>query len=433
MASQQSVMMQNTSVVNESPKSGSSSEVQNSRNSTWDLGVHKNQAITLSKNSKEVIGVVEVFIHQARDIHNVCIYHKQDVYAKLCLTNNPDTTASTQIVNGGGKNPVFNENLSLNVQTVDASVKCEIWMLSRVRNYLEDQLLGFALVPLSDVLNGNGGKLSQEFTLSSTDLFHSPAGFVQLSLSYIGASPDVIEVSAPHLTSTVNGNGLATLSSCKEEFEKLEFPDPKVINENDLMVSEYFELSSIDLHAENFNGINTEENITQAKPVNFDPVLAGDSFFEKGTVEEPAPQASRAETITSSVSTNETPTLSADESASSHSVSNNTKPPNGKSKTDAGEAESGSSNIPTQDFAKLAVSLPVEPGHEVVQQDYVDMYLKSMQQFTDSLAKMKLPMDLENSSETVSTDGNNNSNGNDSSPASNGKGPKVFYGSRAFF
>jgi len=142
------------------------------------------------------IGYLDVFVHQARDIHNVCIYHKQDVYAKLCLTSSPDVSCSTKVINSAGRNPVFEESLRLDVQTVDASLKCEIWMLSRVRNYLEDQLLGFALVPLADIVMRDG-KLVQEFSLTSTDLFHTPAGFVQLSLSYAGCSPDVILISSP--------------------------------------------------------------------------------------------------------------------------------------------------------------------------------------------------------------------------------------------
>lgn len=68
-------------------------------------------------------------------------------------------------------------------------------MLSRVKYYLEDQLLGFALVPLSEVVMRNG-KLERDFSLSLTDLFHSPAGFVQLSLSYSGASRDLMKTSA---------------------------------------------------------------------------------------------------------------------------------------------------------------------------------------------------------------------------------------------
>jgi hypothetical protein len=118
------------------------------------------------------------------------------VNAKLCLTSSPDILCSTKVISHAGRNPVFEESLRLDVQTVDASFKCEIWMLSRVRNYLEDQLLGFALVPLVDIVIGNG-KLVQEFSLTSTDMFHTPAGFVHLSLSYAGCSPDVVLISSP--------------------------------------------------------------------------------------------------------------------------------------------------------------------------------------------------------------------------------------------
>jgi hypothetical protein len=80
-----------------------------------------------------------------------------------------------------------------------ASFKCEIWMLSIASDgKLEDQLLGFALVPLADIVMGDG-KLVQEFSQTSTDLFHTPAKFVQLSLSYTGCSSlDVILISSPN-------------------------------------------------------------------------------------------------------------------------------------------------------------------------------------------------------------------------------------------
>lgn len=42
------------------------------------------------------------------------------------------------------------------------------------------------------------------------------------------------------------------------------------------------------------------------------------------------------------------------------------------------------------------MSVNLEPEQTVVQEQIVDMYMKSMQQFTESLAKMKLPMDIEN-------------------------------------
>ncbi|ONK59782.1 uncharacterized protein A4U43_C08F10580 [Asparagus officinalis] len=197
-----------------------------------------------SKNPEGYIGSLDVFIHEARDIQNICIYHKQDVYAKICLTSDPDSSVSTQTINGGGRNPVFNQNLQLNVRTIDSSLKCEVWMLSRVKNYLEDQLLGFALVPLSDVVVANG-KLVEEFSLSSTDLFHSPSGFIQLSISYTGALPEVLAITPREKSSNdmENDDG-----GC--ELDKIEFPDLKVVNENKMMVSEYYGIPCDNLDSE---------------------------------------------------------------------------------------------------------------------------------------------------------------------------------------
>lgn len=123
------------------------------------------------------------FIYIARDIHDIGVYHKQDVYATLCLTSDPENTVTTKIIYAGGSNPVFNESRQLKVKTVDSSLKSEIFTVSRIKSFVEDQLLGFTLVPLSEVLLNNG-KLDTEFSLSSTDFLHSPAGFVQLSLRY---------------------------------------------------------------------------------------------------------------------------------------------------------------------------------------------------------------------------------------------------------
>ncbi|KAM1382942.1 hypothetical protein ACFX2F_035346 [Malus domestica] len=66
----------------------------------------------IARNSENFIGVLEVYVHQARDIQNICIYHKQDVHAKLCLTSDPKNTVSTKTINGGGQNPVFDDNVS---------------------------------------------------------------------------------------------------------------------------------------------------------------------------------------------------------------------------------------------------------------------------------------------------------------------------------
>ncbi|MBA0792276.1 hypothetical protein Gohar_016788, partial [Gossypium harknessii] len=215
----------------------------------------------VNKKEENSIGVLEVYVHQARDIHNICIYHKQDVYAKLCLTSDPESTVSTKIINGGGRNPVFNDNLRLNVRTVDSSLKIEIFMMSRVRNYLEDQLLGFALVPLSEVLLKNG-KLEKEFSLSSTDLFHSPAGFVQLSLAYAGLSPEVIAI--PAMPRDVAADETVKDSETSEcELEKIEFPDPIIANENQMMVSEYIGIQCSNLDSESSESLGTSDAESQ--------------------------------------------------------------------------------------------------------------------------------------------------------------------------
>ncbi|KAM0018640.1 putative C2 domain-containing protein [Helianthus debilis subsp. tardiflorus] len=348
----------------------------------------KNPNPTTKKPEPElVLGVLQVHIHQARDIQNICIYHKQDVYAKICITSNPEKSVTTQTINGGGQNPVFNETLQINVPTIDSSLKCEIYMLSRVRNYLEDQLLGFALIPLSEILIKNG-KLENEFTLSSTDLFHSPSGFVHLSLSYTGASPDVIAISPPPA-----GERVATESELAE-FDKIEFPDPKIANENHMMVSEYYGLSSESLVSSDTDD-QTEPHVVEQ------------------TVEVPKP-----ESPPTSVSTNES-------QCASQEYDSPLKEKEKPAKNGDLESESVSENL----VKKPIVTINTDFDEKVVQQDFVDLYMKSMQQFTESLAKMKLPLDV------VEKEGpDSGKSGSDQKiQTPNGSQGRVFYGSRAFF
>ncbi|KAF3453355.1 hypothetical protein FNV43_RR03795 [Rhamnella rubrinervis] len=369
------------------------------------------------------IGVLEVYIHQARDIHNICIYHKQDVYAKLCLTSDPNDALSTKTINGGGRNPVFNETLRFNVRTIESSLKCEVWMLSRVKNYLEDQLLGFALVPLSEVLMKNG-KLEKEFTLSSTDLLHSPAGFVQLSLSYSGASPDVI--AAPAIHSTVQDSEIS--ESLPSELDKIEFPDPKIANEDEIMVSEYFGIPCSNLDSQ------TSESLVSSDARNQIPAEMGVRFVESlstGTVE--SAQLPKIDSPPSSVSTNgvASPVNASSESSEAQATSKSPSQEHAsiqKEKTvDVKDSDTESSGeVPNDKFTKPAVSVNIEAEQKVVQQDIVDMYMKSMQQFTESLAKMKLPLDIETTSSGDSSSDKN-------IPATKNSGSRVFYGSRAFF
>uniref|UniRef100_A0A1D1YWX0 Phospholipase D beta 1 n=1 Tax=Anthurium amnicola TaxID=1678845 RepID=A0A1D1YWX0_9ARAE len=369
------------------------------------------------------MGSLDVYIHQARDIHNICIYHKQDVYAKICLTSDPEASVSTKIINGGGKNPVFNENLHLSVRTVESTLKCEIWMLSRVKNYLEDQLLGFAVVPLSDVIIENG-KLTREFSLSSTDLFHSPAGFVQLSLSYIGSLPEVMAI-APHPPSVIADTPLPDSEnddSIPCELDKIEFPDLKVVNENQRMVSEYFGIPCDKLESEGSESLVTSEdgNCPDSEAgVRVVKSFSSDSFDSVGAVKSDTP---------SSVSTNESPSPFPATSQSFSEVSGATGSSEHKEKTADGEADSSASRK-TDAFTPPIIKIDM-PEQTVVQQDIVDMYMKSMQQFTESLAKMKLPMDAENNS----TSPENDSSGSEQKlQTPKGSGSRVFYGSRAFF
>ncbi|KAK9080611.1 hypothetical protein SSX86_000369 [Deinandra increscens subsp. villosa] len=336
------------------------------------------------------LGVLEVHIHQARDIQNICIYHKQDVYAKIGITSHPERSVTTQIINGGGQNPVFNETLQIKVPKIDScSLKCEIYMLSRVRNYLEDQLLGFALIPLSEILMKNG-KLEDEFTLSSTDLFHSPSGFVHLSLSYTGSSPDILAIPPPPTAQKTSST-----SSERAEFDKIEFPDPKLVNENHLMVTEYYGLRS-----ESIVSSDTDDQIDPA------PVVE--------TVNHPKP-----ESPPTSVSTNES--QCADQEYDSPPKENPAKP------TKTGSPESGS--VTENPIKKPSSTINnTDFDQKVVQQDFVDLYMKSMQQFTESLAKMKLPLDLEKDGPESGKSGSD-----PTIQTPNGSQGRVFYGSRAFF
>ncbi|KAI3820592.1 hypothetical protein L1987_08140 [Smallanthus sonchifolius] len=359
-----------------------SSEFPEPETQNLDLFTKNPNPTTKKPEPESYLGVLEVHIHQARNIQNICIYHKQDVYAKICITSNPEKSVTTQIINGGGQNPIFNETLQINVPTIDSSLKCEIYMLSRVRNYLEDQLLGFALIPLSEILLKNG-KLEDEFTLSSTDLFHSPSGFVDLSLSYTGASPDIITIPPPPAA-----KGTATDSELAE-FDKIEFPDPKILNENHMMVTEYYGLSS-----ESLVSSDTDD---QTEP----PVVE--------TVEPLKP-----ESPPTSVSTNESQCANQDF---------NSPPKEKPAKSGDPESESVSESLIT----KPIVTVNTEFDQKVVQQDFVDLYMKSMQQFTESLAKMKLPLDVEKEGPDSGKSGSDQK-----IQTPNGSG-RVFYGSRAFF
>ena len=419
----------------------------------------------------ELIGYVDVHVRSARDIQNICIYHKQDVYARLSLPGEGAPAASTQVINGGGRNPVFDQSVRVGVRAgdVDAALRCEVWMLSRVKNYLQDQLLGFALVPLPDVVAAEGGTLAREFPLSTNDLFHSPAGFLELELSYIGVVPDVIPVSPtpkPALADPdecENAGGGAGAGAGKD-YENMEFPDMNLVEENQIMLSEYVGLPCTAMETQSSESLLTSEDVDGAATESHDAGVRVVQSFSTDYSTADSAGAFRSETAVSSVSTTESPVAAVPATPQS-----NPSEPSGNALSSAGQKEKASEaadaaevdsshtvqespavNSPST-VSESAVDKPPAMSFnfaeevQVNQKEIMDMYMKSMQQFTESLAKMKLPLDMDNGSDKSGSGpaaaSPTDSSGTDSSAATKKptagaaqeKSPKVFYGSRAFF
>ncbi|KAJ1291639.1 hypothetical protein BS78_02G331000 [Paspalum vaginatum] len=432
----------------------------------------------------ELIGYVDVHVRSARDIQNICIYHKQDVYARVSLPGDGAPVASTQVVNGGGRNPVFDQSLRLGVRAgdVDAALRCEVWMLSRVKNYLQDQLLGFALVPLPDVVAADSGTLAREFPLTTSDLFQTPSGFLQLELSYIGVVPEVVPISPtpkPALADPEEeGEGPESSAGAGagngKEYEKIEFPDLNLVEENQIMVSEYTGLPCAVVEAQSSDSLLTSEHGDGATTLSHDAGVRLVESFSTDHSTADSVGASRSDTPVSSVSTTESPAAAAvpatpqsnppsseEPSGNAHSSSAEHK----EKAAPAADAEVDSSSHTVQESpaaanspgaaSEAAVDRPVirvniEQEVKVDGNQIMDMYMKSMQQFTDSLANMKLPaLDLGNGSSGKSSPAaaaaasEADSTGAESSAMNVKKAtsagqqekpsPKVFYGSRAFF
>ena len=86
-----------------------------------------------------------------------------------------------------------------------------------------------------------------------------------------------------------------------------------------------------------------------------------------------------------------------------------------------------------QVFSAPLGNINMEAEQSAMQQQIVDMYTRSMQQFTESLAKMKLPMDLDKPESEGQGDVVQNHNSNKLETDKKKDGSRVFYGSRAFF
>ncbi|XP_059310416.1 uncharacterized protein LOC132061796 [Lycium ferocissimum] len=383
----------------------------------------------LSTDSEsEISGILEIHVHHARNIHNICIYDNQDVYAKFSLTYNPDEAISTRIINGGGKNPDFNEDLAMKVSQVDFILKCEIWMLSRAKTLLEDQLLGFALVPVSSVVGK--GKITQDFSLSSTDLFHSPAGIVKLSLFLntnnpisVSNNPSCSPSSSSSISSEVvllDRNTSSQIVLDPVEYSRIEFPEISLVKENQEMVSQYFDLGGSFLQLAAFHSHHDDQ---QQQPEN-DYEMAATNPSEE---EEEDDDDELADEHDSNISPKESIQNSWFLSSSMTSSAGSSPDKMIDNKEDSIKKEDEERKEPHVVFsAPLGNMIKIDAEQSAMQQQIVDMYMRSMQQFTESLAKMKLPLDLDKADQKdhgSSSDMNNNRKENS----------RVFYGSRAFF
>uniref|UniRef100_A0A7N0TIQ5 C2 domain-containing protein n=1 Tax=Kalanchoe fedtschenkoi TaxID=63787 RepID=A0A7N0TIQ5_KALFE len=410
-----------------------------------------------SEGSFRFSGILEVLVHHARDIHNICIYENQDVYAKFALTYNPDEAVSTRVIMGGGKNPDFNESISMRISNPEAILKCEIWMLSRARNYMEDQLLGFALVPISSVVGK--GKITQDFSLSSTDLFHSPAGTVKLSLS-LNTSPlqnfssSTFSVSPP--TSSISSEVMLVDRNASStqadpfEYTSIEFPDINVVKENQKMVSEYFDLAS---HSDPRHELVSTASFlclgASSQPIeDFEMVLNPSGSTQiSGSLDRNTPSEPVCNKNPSAADLMSSHDVSIIKHAHCQSVSSDPAAANKRNEIYRGKqiVHSGKDGVREKEHntSVIKIDAPFSAANNVsneveqsaMQQQIVDMYMKSMQQFTESLAKMKLPMSLGKPEHEAHGEVIQNRTGNSDMDTNNKKdgSSRVFYGSRAFF
>ncbi|CAA2990055.1 uncharacterized protein LOC111369965 [Olea europaea subsp. europaea] len=392
-----------------------------------------------SDRDADFTGILEIHVHHARNIHNICIYNNQDVYAKFSLTYNPDETLSTRIIHGGGKNPEFNEDLIMKINQIDAVLKCEIWMLSRAKNFMDDQLLGFALVPTSLVIGK--GKVTQDFSLSSTDLFPCPAGTIKLSLSLsenqnAPLNPSVNSLSDSNADSSKTSDLLVD-KKIPEEYSSVEFPDINVVNENQQMVAEYFCLakpgSLLRLWPEKPDGSFLQLGSPLNLPVE-DYEMAADSSDEYQ-----ADSVSPGGSIQNSGFLSSTMTSLSDDTSNSPNVASimtaeanprfGSHPETPTSDKKSRKKEENEPNL----FSTRSRNTDIETEESAMQQQIVDMYMRSMQQFTESLAKMKLPVALDKPETGNEGDVIQHPNKNIETDKKKKDNSRVFYGSRAFF
>ncbi|CAL9129501.1 unnamed protein product [Musa acuminata var. zebrina] len=191
------------------------------------------------------------------------------------------------------------------------------------------------------------------------------------------------------------------------EYEKIEFPDLKVVNENQMMISEYYGMQCTSMETQCSESLITPENNGNCSNEEAGVRLV-ESFSSAVTSLDPTSSRKIDTPVSNGSTTESTYVLSAVSSSTSHALSATVSSPSPEHKSpQVTEGEADSSAQPNDTIMKPIININVEPEQTVVQQDIVDMYMKSMQQFTESLANMKLPMDVDDNSATAQTDETN--------------------------
>ncbi|KAI5081351.1 hypothetical protein GOP47_0004534 [Adiantum capillus-veneris] len=441
-------------------------------------------------------GILHVTIHQAKHIHNICIYGNQDVYAKFLLSHCQDAVYPTRPVKAGGQNPVFNQSLEIPVsskQQQDAILKCELWMMSCARNYLEDQLLGFVLVPLK-TLYGKG-KQTCEYCLTSTDLFYTPAGTLQLSLSIldnnssaaVGGEFSPLESKVLFCNSPSNfqevmmdcgQQNVVSASMCKVEFLDLEAAaaDQHLVSmyyklANNVPFEECSESSSSSANSGNVEissehaghgSLSAESHTEYATPFEVkDPLTTAplarlhapsvssvDDEMVVSPREECMHMPSYLPGLVASSEMQEMANVNVGKELSHVAVEAQSPAAGGQLSAECGSKQSPDSAAKEMvqetektsatcqadqamtDNATPPVNASVEPETAISQEHFVDLYLKSMQQFTDKLADMKFSFDIDSKDlaalRSVQVD-------RKVADGRKKEGSKLYYGSRAFY
>ncbi|KAE8682499.1 rho GTPase-activating protein 7-like isoform X1 [Hibiscus syriacus] len=218
------------------------------------------------------------------------------------------------------------------------------------------------------------------------------------------------------------------------EYSRIEFPDINVVRENQQMVSQ------------NFNGLNPRPGIASflqlglvedyEMTVNSSEEVHGGSLSPNGSLQNSGFSSSTTTSLSddrNSADSNEKKSRLAGKPSNSLTPETNPSPGGCPSNRGCEVGEEKESSYSSKEvFSAPLGNMNLEAEQSAMQQQIVDMYMRSMQQYTESLAKMKLPMDLDKPEHEHR--GNfiqNNSKKIEQEKKKDGS--RVFYGSRAFF